>query len=194
MKNIKRVRPRHREKGLIFGLISLILVAVTAHELEIIPFWVGFIGSSSLIKIISYPFLACLIILFLGLGFRVSLWLKYRPETLRTVELLDFPSVSVVMPAYNEEKLVSRAVEAVLQSDYPGDKLELICINDGSTDKTLTVLEGLRQRDPARIKVISFSETWGKKKPCSKGSKKLAARLSSPLTLTVSSSAGLSKT
>jgi len=177
MKNIKRVRPRHREKGLIFGLISLILVAVTAHELEIIPFWVGFIGSSSLIKIISYPFLACLIILFLGLGFRVSLWLKYRPETLRTVELLDFPSVSVVMPAYNEEKLVSRAVEAVLQSDYPGDKLELICINDGSTDKTLTVLEGLRQRDPARIKVISFQRNLGKKEALFKGIKEARGQI-----------------
>nr|HUM34926.1 hypothetical protein [Candidatus Saccharicenans sp.] len=128
MKDIKKPKIRHQWRSLIFGLVSLSLVAVTAYHLQIIPFWVSFIGSSSLIKIISYPFLACLIVLFLGLGFRLSLWLKYRPETLETVEQVNFPSVSIIMPAYNEEKWVSRAIEAVLSSDYPQDKLELICI------------------------------------------------------------------
>jgi len=146
MRNIKKSRPGQRWKSLAFGLASLGLVALTAYQLQIIPFWVSFIDSSSLIKIISYPFLACLIVLFLGLAFRLSLWLKYRPETLQNVDPGNFPSVSVILPAYNEEKWISRAVESILASDYPQDKLELICINDGSTDSTLSALQDLQRR------------------------------------------------
>ncbi|HNS05932.1 MAG TPA: glycosyltransferase, partial [Candidatus Saccharicenans sp.] len=163
MRNKKKSRPGQGWKSLVFGLASLSLVAVTTYHLQIIPFWVSFIDSSSLIKIISYFFLACLIVLFLGLAFRLSLRLKYRPETIKTVDPVDFPFVSVIVPAYNEEKWIGRAVESILASDFPQDKLELICINDGSTDGTLSVLEKMRRHDPARIKVISFNQNRGKK-------------------------------
>ncbi|HOJ26707.1 MAG TPA: glycosyltransferase [Candidatus Saccharicenans sp.] len=177
MRNIRKSKPGQRWKSFLFGLASLGLVALITYQLQIIPFWVSFIDSSSLIKIISYPFLACLIVLFLGLAFRLSLWLKYRPETLKTVEPVDFPPVSVIMPAYNEEKWIGRAVESILASDYPQDKLELICINDGSTDSTLSVLENLRRRDPRRIKVISFDQNRGKKEALFRGIKEASGQI-----------------
>jgi len=177
MRNIRKSKPGQRWKSFLFGLASLGLVALITYQLQIIPFWVSFIDSSSLIKIISYPFLACLIVLFLGLAFRLSLWLKYRPETLKTVEPVDFPPVSVIMPAYNEEKWIGRAVESILASDYPQDKLELICINDGSTDSTLSVLENLRRRDPSRIKVISFDQNRGKKEALFRGIKEASGQI-----------------
>jgi len=45
--------------------------------------------------------------------------------------------VSVIIPAYNAEKYLHRAVNSVLsQEGYPEDKIEIIIVNDGSTDKT----------------------------------------------------------
>jgi len=50
------------------------------------------------------------------------------------------PDISVVIPAYNEEKNISACVESVLSNDYPKDKMEIIIVDDGSTDNTLQVL------------------------------------------------------
>ena len=47
------------------------------------------------------------------------------------------PRVAVLVPAYNEERVIERTVRAVLASDYPG--LRVIVIDDGSSDKTLEV-------------------------------------------------------
>lgn len=48
------------------------------------------------------------------------------------------PSVSVIVPAYNEEKVIGRCVESILASRYP--RLELILVDDGSTDHTLEIM------------------------------------------------------
>ncbi len=50
------------------------------------------------------------------------------------------PGVSVLMPAYNEEVNVGISVKGILNLQYP--RLEVVVINDGSTDKTLEVLQG----------------------------------------------------
>jgi peptidoglycan-N-acetylglucosamine deacetylase len=47
------------------------------------------------------------------------------------------PTVAVLIPAYNEEKVIKRTVDAVLDSDYPD--LRVIVIDDGSRDRTLEV-------------------------------------------------------
>ncbi|HEX3045489.1 MAG TPA: glycosyltransferase family 2 protein [Bacillota bacterium] len=49
------------------------------------------------------------------------------------------PLVSVIVPAYNEAKVVSRCIESILCSDYP--VLELILVDDGSTDETFQILK-----------------------------------------------------
>lgn len=50
------------------------------------------------------------------------------------------PKVSVVIPAYNEGKSIISCIGSVAGSDYPKDKLEIIVINDGSTDNSLEIL------------------------------------------------------
>ncbi len=50
----------------------------------------------------------------------------------------DWPFVSVVLPVFNEELVVTKTLDALRASDYP--RMEVVAINDGSTDNTLAVL------------------------------------------------------
>ena len=54
--------------------------------------------------------------------------------------------VSVIVPAFNEEEIVAVTVRSVLEFDYP--ELELIVVDDGSTDDTFGVLEQLLELEP----------------------------------------------
>src|SRR4051794_16564501 len=54
------------------------------------------------------------------------------------------PSITVVVPAYNEEHYIGEALDAVFAQTSP--PLEVIVIDDGSTDRTLEVVEGYRDQ------------------------------------------------
>ncbi len=63
------------------------------------------------------------------------------------------PKISVVMPVYNSEATIARALRSIQsQQDIPA--LEIICVDDGSTDRSLEILEKLAQTD-SRITVLT---------------------------------------
>ncbi len=49
------------------------------------------------------------------------------------------PEISVMIPCHNEELVLARTLQALLALDYPSEKLEILVINDGSTDRTAEV-------------------------------------------------------
>lgn len=57
------------------------------------------------------------------------------------------------MPAYNAEITIENSILSVLHQTY--SDLELIIINDGSTDSTLNIIEGFKQKD-SRIRVLDL--------------------------------------
>jgi peptidoglycan-N-acetylglucosamine deacetylase len=67
-------------------------------------------------------------------------------------------TVSVVVPGYNEEKVICRTVESLLQQEPP--VLEVVCVDDGSTDRTLAVL---RERFEGHARVRIFTKQNGGK-------------------------------
>ena len=74
------------------------------------------------------------------------------------------PLVSIVCPCYNEEAMLPlyyEAMEKVVFSQLADYDFELILINDGSKDKTLSILRELAKADE-RVKYISFSRNFGK--------------------------------
>lgn len=79
------------------------------------------------------------------------------------------PTLSIVVPMYNEEesmetffKRTQRALQTVTQS------YEIICVNDGSRDRTLAQLRGYAERD-TRIRVVNLSRNFGKEIALSAG-------------------------
>jgi len=49
------------------------------------------------------------------------------------------PLISIIVPAYNEEKVIAHCIESILKSDYP--RLELILVDDGSRDATYSIMK-----------------------------------------------------
>ncbi len=106
--------------------------------------------------------------LFVSLFFEVFLLITYfeiREELKRERALLDsgpksFPSVTVIVPCYNEESTVIKTVESLLSLDYPKDKLQILIVNDGSTDNTLDIVLS-RFKNHEQIK-IHHKENGGK--------------------------------
>lgn len=62
------------------------------------------------------------------------------------------PLISVIIPVYNVEKYLARCLDSVIGQTYKN--LELICVNDGSTDNSLAILQDYAAID-ARIKIIN---------------------------------------
>ena len=62
------------------------------------------------------------------------------------------PKVSVIIPVYNTEKYLEECLNSVENQTL--EDIEIICVNDGSTDKSLEILNNHANKD-SRIKVIS---------------------------------------
>jgi dolichol-phosphate hexosyltransferase len=70
------------------------------------------------------------------------------------------PDLSILMPAFNEEASIERAIERVLAADLGVDEIELIVVENGSTDHTRATLEG--REWPASVRILYVDHNIGK--------------------------------
>jgi hyaluronan synthase len=90
---------------------------------------------------------------------RFLLSLAYRPVKARWFR----PRVAIVMPAFNEEEAVAQSLRSLLRLRYPADQLEIVAVNDGSTDRTIEELRSVEQEAGGRVRVIDFERNQGKR-------------------------------
>jgi biofilm PGA synthesis N-glycosyltransferase PgaC len=102
---------------------------------------------------LMYPFL------FLSMYFQVLLLIsffenhrKIKKEENHVVE--EYPSVTVAVPCWNESNTLEGTLLSLLALDYPKDKLEIIVVDNNSTDNTLAIAEGYAEKYPGIIKVM----------------------------------------
>ena len=69
------------------------------------------------------------------------------------------PSVSVVIPAYNEETVIREKIEHLLSLDYPKQKVEILVGSDGSTDQTVNIVREYAARG---VRLIARTDQGGK--------------------------------
>ncbi len=166
-----------RQTYLSFGLgtaVALIIlvnfVASTStkkKKIGRVAFWMPILSLSSFFVLLPFVFGAAL---HLWGAFSLSAWVLIISLTMtmyynflnvplaiyqkyREFKQLDspgyIPSLTVLIPAYNEEKVISRTIESILEASYP-DK-EIIVIDDGSKDRTYQIAMGYTNRG---VKVI----------------------------------------
>src|SRR3954447_619661 len=108
---------------------------MSGRDWATIVFWFG-------AAIPIYAFLGYPIVLLLLRG------MLHRGVIKRPVE----PSVSLIVPAYNEAAVIERKIENSLALDYPMDKLEILVASDGSRDETAALAK--KREDGIRVRVL----------------------------------------
>lgn len=76
------------------------------------------------------------------------------------IETTDWPALTVLIAAHNEEAVIHNILDALLQADYPADRLCIMPVNDRSQDRTREIIDGYVARHPGRI--TPFHRTGGK--------------------------------
>jgi hyaluronan synthase len=91
---------------------------------------------------------------------RFGLAVFYRPPKDRGIE----PTVAIIVPAYNESEAVARTIHSCLALDYPRDKIEIVVVNDGSSDDTwMRMRDAAAQYAPGAVRCIDLGKNMGKR-------------------------------
>jgi cellulose synthase/poly-beta-1,6-N-acetylglucosamine synthase-like glycosyltransferase len=80
-----------------------------------------------------------------------------RPTTWPAMNV--WPGVSITVPCYNEEASIAATLEALLQVDYPADRLQIVVVSDASSDRTDDIVHGFA---PRGVELLRMPERRGK--------------------------------
>lgn len=150
------------------GLGALLHYNVT----EVAPRIVNAIETDLKARWLAYPSLLWLAMGAILLAFRTIAWMFYRPVP--AVAADQAPRLTVVIPAYNEGAMVLRSIVSVAEADYPEERLEILVIDDGSTDDTWTYIAEAAARYPTRVTAIRQPHNQGKRAALALGFKRAA--------------------
>ncbi len=113
----------------------------------------------------GYPFLIVTMILFFfqsgAFFYNVYLYLRYKPIESVSDELL--PTTTIIVPAYNEGKLVWDTLLSLADSDYPAEKMQLLAVDDGSKDDTWYWMQQAKIKLGDRLTIFQQPENKGKR-------------------------------
>ncbi|HEY0160118.1 MAG TPA: glycosyltransferase family 2 protein [Thermoanaerobaculia bacterium] len=84
-------------------------------------------------------------------GYPALLWVVSRFRSRPVAEADVTPTVTFIIPAYNEERNIAAKVENTLGLDYPADKLQVLVVSNGSVDRTDEIVRGFT--DP-RVQLV----------------------------------------
>jgi biofilm PGA synthesis N-glycosyltransferase PgaC len=146
-----------------FALALLVALIWTSVSVYIAAAWIKDLGN------LTHPLLALWAITFIAFvpGFMnaflsMSLVLDRRPPR-RAFE--EYPGVTVLIAAYNEQEAIQATLESIAQTDYTGP-LEVMVINDGSIDETASrvraAIEEIETPPNVSLRLLDFAENRGK--------------------------------
>jgi len=132
------------------GIISLIILPALLFS-AYLTFWVTLLNTLLIIAVFRFYFL-------------MAFSLKKSEKELESYgKLSELPFVSMIIPAYNEAKVLPRNIESMIALDYPKDKIEFLYIYEAkSSDNTEEVIKNFASRDSRVIPVRRDSQRGGK--------------------------------
>ncbi len=149
---------------IILGLLGLILVNIRLQTFA--PIYAA-AARHGVGAILLRP---CIIWFAVGsmlMAFRTTLWLFYRVPAIATLQ--NALAMTVVIPAYNEGAMVAKAIDSVAGANYAHGKLEIIVVDDGSTDDTWMHIQHAVARHEGRVQAIRFERNLGKRQALAAG-------------------------
>jgi cellulose synthase/poly-beta-1,6-N-acetylglucosamine synthase-like glycosyltransferase len=112
------------------------------------------------LQALMYPFL------FLSIFFQILLLVSFfenkrKIKDEESLEITHYPTVTIAVPCWNEEKTLAATLDSLLVLNYPKDKLSIIVVNDGSKDYTKKIADRYASQHPEVITSIT-KENGGK--------------------------------
>ncbi|MGB8703884.1 MAG: glycosyltransferase family 2 protein [Gillisia sp.] len=95
------------------------------------------------------------------LAFITRLFFRYKP--VESVSDEELPTCTVIVPAYNEGKLVYSTLQSLVNSDFPAEKLQLLAIDDGSKDDTWEWMKKAKEELGDRVTILQQPKNQGKR-------------------------------
>ena len=119
---------------------------------------------------INYLFVISVILIWFMLGYQLLLFLLGFYYSLKSAKEKvwlaqsnpGLPSISILIPAHNEALVIQKTLDAILASDYPAGQLEVVVVNDGSTDSTASIVQRISNQDE-RVRLINIPPGQGGK-------------------------------
>jgi cellulose synthase/poly-beta-1,6-N-acetylglucosamine synthase-like glycosyltransferase len=94
-------------------------------------------------------------------GYPIALWLASRARagstTPPSAPEAEWPTVSITVPAYNEEQQIRSTLERLLQLDYPADRVQILVVSDASTDSTDAIVAEYAPRGVELLRIPARS-------------------------------------
>lgn len=97
---------------------------------------------------------------------RIAIAIFYRPPPENGLT----PTVTVIIACKDEENSIGQTIRAIYESDYDLSKIEVIAVDDGSTDGTLAEMQREQATHP-NLKVVSFGKNLGKRHAMAAGAR-----------------------
>jgi cellulose synthase/poly-beta-1,6-N-acetylglucosamine synthase-like glycosyltransferase len=106
-------------------------------------------------SILEVTFLVTVILIWFMIGYQfifsvygyINFIKSMKERKMVDKQTFDFPTCTILIPAHNEEKVIGATIEAMMNLNYPKDKLKIMVINDGSKDATKEIIEGYARQD-----------------------------------------------
>lgn len=127
-----------------------------------------------LAKLIFWISLLFIFYTYAGYPLLLLLWGKLFPKKINKSYPKEYPTVSVIIAAKNEDKNIGPRLENLLAQDYPKDKIEIIIVSDGSEDNTNAIVIQYANRQHENnypVKLIALDNSKGKPNALNQGFK-----------------------
>ena len=93
----------------------------------------------------------------------VRIWFACRYRSYSPLSDSALPTTTIVIPAYNEGRQILDTVRSVMNSRYPAEKMQVICVDDGSKDDTWQWMQIAKQEFPSRVRLLRQPFNRGKR-------------------------------
>ena len=95
---------------------------------------------------------------YFGYPAALVIWSRVAPRPVKKAAITPF--ISLVTPAFNEERVIEEKIRTALALDYPPESYEIVVVSDGSSDRTVEIAR--RFEDGKRVRLVAFEPNRGK--------------------------------